>query len=105
MVKEPLTRHVHFLERLNPEPVFVRYLHPPLGTSEYFEYVPHLPFECDGEAGRARVGEMKNGRSVDSDEHLEGESQLHLPQLTGHDERHETRLHGHTWVVTGAQRV
>lgn len=64
-----------------------------------------LPFESDAKTGSGGLWLVENGCCVDSDEHLKGESQLHLPQSTGDDQRHETRGSRHVWVVPHTQRV
>ncbi len=64
-----------------------------------------LPFKSDAETGSGGLRQVENGRCIDCDEHLKGESQLHLPQSTGDDQRHETMGSRDTRVVPHAQRV
>lgn len=48
---------------------------------------------------------MEDAGAVDGDEHLQAESQLHLPQPTGDDQRHEAGGSRHGRVVARAQGV
>lgn len=64
-----------------------------------------LPFERDAETGSGGLGKVEDAGAVDGDEHLQAESQLHLPQPTGDDQRHEAGGSRHGRVVARAQGV